>query len=162
MVLVAKMTIVDGKQLGDSKERFWTVNRGGLLPCWFCSKTFVITISENWKLIRRMSVTLLPVRNLHHRHNMFKTWFSGDVDKTGWSRWEDWSWPLPAMLWYSSSESTLPKRVFCCIVTSLRRLLSDVWCVFWWTDWWSFVNSVEVCCEWACTAVACFCSVYSF
>jgi len=29
-------------------------------------------------------------------------------------------------------------------------------------DRWNSVNLVEVCHAWACTAVACFCSVFSF
>jgi len=66
--MVAMTTIVDRKQLGDSKE-ILTVNGVGSLPRWFIAKHLLWTIFENWKLIRWTSMTLLLVRKLYHRHN---------------------------------------------------------------------------------------------
>jgi len=93
----------------------------------FVAKPLLLTIFENWKLIRRTSLILLPVRNLYHRRDQRSR-------QTGQTRREDWSRLLPATLRHSSSESTLPIwRVFCRVVTSLRKLLIDVWCAFCWT-----------------------------
>ena len=57
------------KTTGGFEREIFPVNGGSSLPRWNCSKAFAITVSENWKLIRRTSMTLLPVRKLNHRHN---------------------------------------------------------------------------------------------
>jgi len=62
--------------------------------------------------------------------------------------WEDRSWH-PATIRHPCSGSNLPWQVFCCIVTSLRRLPIDVWRSEE-LDRQNSVNSAEVHHAWAC------------
>ena len=129
-----------GNGINERFEReILTVKGGGSLP----------TLFENWKLIRRTSVTLLPVRKLYHRHNQHSrhdilalstNWH---CQQTGRTCREDWSWLLP--------ESTLPNK---CSAASWR-LWEDFWstfdarnartscashCMATWCLLWSYIN----------------------